>query len=122
MQTDQDQTSRASKRPRDLDPPQLPPPCPTQSASSEEISDVFDTELHKSGCLSPVKQIQHFEDFEEYPVFFCNFDDDTDEVEPDDVTSMHTAIQRVADGVGFLGYNGIDVVVTGLPRMDRMRS
>jgi len=68
-----------------------------------------------------VKQIQLLEDFEEHPVVFCNFDDDTDEAEPEDVTSMRRAVQRFADGIGILGYHNMDAVVSSLPRMDRMR-
>lgn len=122
MQTDQDQTPRPPKRLRDLDDaPQFPPPYPTKSASSEEVSEAFEAESHQSGRLSPVKQIQLLEDFEEHPVVFCNFDDDTDEAEPEDVTLMRRAIQRFADGIGILGYDNMDAVVSALPRIDRMR-
>jgi hypothetical protein len=68
-----------------------------------------------------VKQIQLLEDFEEHPVVFCNFDDDLDGAEPEDVTLMRRAIQRFADGIGILGYDSMDEVVSALPPMERMR-
>lgn len=122
MQADQDQTPRPSKRLRELDDaPQFPPPSSTKSASSEVASEAFEAESHQSGRLSPVKQIQLLEDFEEHPVIFCNFDDDVDGAEPADVTLMRRAIQRFADGIGVLGYDDMDAVVSALPPMDRMR-
>lgn len=122
MQGDQDQTPRPPKRLRDLDDaPQFLPPSPTKGASSEAVSEAFEAESHQSGRLSPVKQIQLLEDFEEHPVVFCNFDDDMDGVEPEDVMLMRRAIQRFADGIGVLGYNNMDVVVSALPPIDRMR-
>ena len=122
MQADQDKTPRPLKRLRDLDDaPQFPPPSPTKSASSEAVSEAFEAESHQSGRLSPVKQIQLLEDLEEHPVVFCNFDDDANEGEPEDVTLMRRAIQRFADGIGILGYNNMDAVISALPRIDRMR-
>jgi hypothetical protein len=122
MQADQDQTPRPSKRLRDLDDAsRFPPPSPATSASSEAVSDAFEVESHQSGRLSPVKQIQLLEDFEENPVVFCNFDDDVDGVEPDDVTFMRRAIQRFADGIGILGYDNMGEVISALPPMERMR-
>jgi hypothetical protein len=61
------------------------------------------------------------EDSEQYPVVFCNFDDDTDGAEPEDVTSMRRAVQAYADGVGILGYSNMDAVISALPPMDRIR-
>ncbi|KAF2453090.1 hypothetical protein BDY21DRAFT_388301 [Lineolata rhizophorae] len=121
-QTDRDQTPRPPKRVRDLDDAlQFPPPSLTKSASSDAVSEAFEAESHQSGRLSPVKQIQLLEDFEEQPVVFCNFDDDVDGAEPEDVVLMRRAMQRFADGIGVLGYGNVDAVVSALPPMDRMR-
>lgn len=123
MQADSDQTPRPQKRVRDLDgaPSFSPHPSPTKSASSAAISETSELESHQSGRLSPIKQLQLLEDFEEQPVIFSNFDDDEDGEEPEDVIAIRTAIQRFADGIGILGYDNIDAVVAALPSMDRMR-
>ena len=119
MQADQDQTPRPPKRLRELDDtPELLPSSSTKTASSEVGSDVFENESHQSGRLSPAKQIQLLEDFEEDPVIFCNFDDDVDGTEPEDVRLMREAIQRLADGVGILGYDNLDAVISALPPID----
>lgn len=116
---DHDQTPRPPKRIRDLnDAAQFHPPSPAQSASSDAVSEA---ESHQSGRLSPVKQIQLLEDSEEYPVVFCNFEDDADGAEPEDVTVMRRAAQRFADGVGILGYDNMDAVTSALPPMDKIR-
>jgi PD-(D/E)XK nuclease superfamily protein len=122
MQADQDQTPRPPKRLRELgDTPELPPSSPTKSASSEAVSEAFEAESHQSGRLSPVKQIQLLEDSEENPVVFCNFDDGLDGTEPEDVRLMRRAIQRLADGIGILGYDNLDAAASALPPIDRMR-
>lgn len=122
MQFDLEQTPRPPKRVRDLDgAPQFAPPSPTKSASSAAVSEASEAESHQSGRLSPVKQLQLMEDFEEQPVIFCNFDDDEDGEEPEDVTAMRRAVQRFADGVGILGYDDMDAVSYTLPPVDRMR-
>ncbi|KAL9106357.1 MAG: hypothetical protein Q9227_008626 [Pyrenula ochraceoflavens] len=109
MENDQDKTPRPSKLTRELDDaPKLPPPSETKSPSSESVSEASETESHRSGRLSPAKQIQLLEDFEEHPVVFCNFDDHTYEAEPEDVILMREAVQRLADGIGILGYDDID--------------
>jgi len=122
MQTDQDQTPRPPKRLREFDDtPELLPSSSTKTASSGVGSDVFENESHQSGRLNPAKQIQLLEDFEENPVIFCNFDDDVDGTEPEDVRLMREAIQHLTDGVGILGYDNLDAVISALPPIDRMR-
>ncbi|KAF2265845.1 hypothetical protein CC78DRAFT_579018 [Lojkania enalia] len=39
---------------------------------------------------------------------FCNFDDDVEEEEVENVITMQTAIQRFADGIEVLGYENSD--------------
>ncbi|KAF1993743.1 hypothetical protein P154DRAFT_557593 [Amniculicola lignicola CBS 123094] len=97
------------------------PPSPTKSASSTAASETSEAESHQSGRLSPVKQLQMMEDFEEQPVVFCNFDDDEDVQEPLDVMAMRRAIQRFADGVGILGYGDCNAFIHNLPPVDKMR-
>lgn len=121
MQEDVDQTPRPSKRLRDLDSVPQFPPSPTKSGSSVAVSEASEAESHRSGRLSPVKQLQLLEDLEEYPVAFCNFNDNEEGEEPEDVTAMRTAIQQFADGVGILGYNDVDTVLSTLPPIDRIR-
>lgn len=121
MQVDLDQTPRPPKRLRNLDSVFQPPLSPTKSASSVAASEAFEVESHQSGRLSPVKQLQLLEDFEEQPVVFCNFDDDGEGEEPEDVTAMRRATQQFADGIGILGYYDINAVVSTLPPIDRMR-
>lgn len=121
MQVDLDQTPRPSKRLRSLDSVFQPPLSPTKSASSAAASEASEVESHQSGRLSPVKQLQLLEDFEEQPVVFCNFDDDGEGEEPEDVTAMRRATQQFADGIGILGYYDINAVVSTLPPIDRMR-
>lgn len=121
MQVDLDQTPRPSKRLRDLDSALQFPPSPNKSSSSAAASEASEAESHQSGRLSPVKQLQLLEDFEEQPVVFCNFDDDEEGEEPEDVTAMRRAIQRFGDGIEILGYDDVEPILSALPVMDRMR-
>ncbi|KAL9078306.1 MAG: hypothetical protein Q9157_002769 [Trypethelium eluteriae] len=121
MQEDSDPTPRPLKRVRDLN--NLPglPPSPTRSALSATASEASEVESHLSGRLSPVKQLQLLEDFEENPVFFRNFNDEEEGEEPEDVTAMRRATQQFADGIAILGYPDINTVISALPPMDKMR-
>ncbi|KAH7020659.1 hypothetical protein B0J12DRAFT_393722 [Macrophomina phaseolina] len=121
MQDDLDQTPRPSKRLRDIDDVPQFPPSPTKSGSSAAASEISEVESHQSGRLSPVKQLQLLEDFEDQPVVFCNFDDEDAGDEPEDVTAMRMAIQQFADGIGILGYDDVDTVLSALSPIDRMR-
>lgn len=68
-----------------------------------------------------MKQLQLLEDFEEQPVVFCNFDDKEDGEEPEDVTEMRRADQRFADSIGILGYDDMEVVISTLSSVDKIR-
>lgn len=118
MEEDLNQTPRPSKRARDMDGTPFFPPSPTKSSAA--ASETSEVESHRSGRLSPVKQLQLLED-EDQPVVFCNFDDDQGSEEPADVTAMRSAVQQYADGVGILGYDDVNAVTTGLVQVDRMR-
>ncbi|KAL9082445.1 MAG: hypothetical protein Q9165_008891 [Trypethelium subeluteriae] len=120
MQDDLDQTPYPSKRIRDLNGVCGFPPSPTRSALSAIASEASKAELHQSGRFSPVKQLQLLEDFEENPVVFCNFDDEEDREEPEDVTTMRKTTQQFADGIGILGYPDINTVISALPPIDKM--
>lgn len=120
MEVDLDQTPRPSKRARDVDGMPLFPPSPTKSTPSAAGSETSEVESHRSGRLSPVKQLQLLED-EDQPVVFCNFDDDQEGKEPADVTAMRSAIQQYADGMGILGYDDVNAVTSELMQIDRMR-
>ena len=121
MQLDSDQTPRPSKRLRDLDSVLELPPSPTKSASSATASEASEVESHQSGRLSPAKQLQLLEDFTDQPVVFCNFDDEDEGEEPEDVTAIREAAQQFADGIGIVGYTDINAVVSALPPIDRKR-
>ncbi|PSN58847.1 hypothetical protein BS50DRAFT_595117 [Corynespora cassiicola Philippines] len=121
MEEDFDQTPRPSKRTRELDSVPHLPPSPTKSSSSAAISEASEVESHQSGRLSPVKQLQLLEDLEDQPVVFCNFDDGEEGEEPEDVTTMRSATQRFADGIGILGYDDVAAIVSSLPPMDKIR-
>lgn len=62
-------------------------------------------ESHHSRRLSPVKQLQVLENFNGQLVVFCNFDDDMEGEELEDVAVMRTAIQSFVDSIGILGYD-----------------
>jgi hypothetical protein len=120
MEDDLDQTPRPSKRARDLDGIPRFPPSPTKSTPSAAGSEASEVGSHRSGRLSPVKQLQLLED-EDQPVVFCNFDDDQEAEEPADVTAMRSAIQQYADGMGILGYDDVNAVTSELMQADKMR-
>jgi hypothetical protein len=84
----------------------LPSPSPTKSNTTPSE---FSVESHQSGRLSPSKQLQALED-EDQPVFFCNFGDTEEHEEGVDVVAMRNAIQSLADGVGILGYEDLNIV------------
>ncbi|KAF1919806.1 hypothetical protein BDU57DRAFT_536750 [Ampelomyces quisqualis] len=121
------QTPRPSKRQRDitgvpqlpLDSPRLfPSPSPTKSNTTPSEASI---ESHQSGRLSPSKQLQALED-EDQPVFFCNFGDIEEHEQRVDVAAMRDAIQRLADGVGILGYENIHIITASLSlTLDRRR-
>lgn len=115
------QTPRPSKRRRDLDHTHQfsPPASPSRSESTASISS------HRSGRLSPIKQIQALEELGR-PVIFCDLDSleaEGEQARPD-VTAMHTAVQMLADGFEILEYGDADTFhasITELPAMDKKR-
>jgi len=116
-----DDTPRPLKRRRDLHNTYhfSRPASPTKSESNVSISS------HKSGRLSPVKQIQALEDFE-HPVTFRDFDSlqVAGKRQHQDVTAIQGAIQTLADGVGIVEDNSTDAFKAGiaeLPELDRKR-
>ncbi|KAL5420726.1 hypothetical protein PMIN04_006217 [Paraphaeosphaeria minitans] len=98
----------------------LPPPSLTKSTPSAAGSETSEVESHRSGHLSPLKQLQLLED-EDQPVMFCNFDDDQEGEEPADVRAMRSAIQQFADSVEILSYDDVNTVTSELMQTDRMR-
>ena len=92
-----------------------------RSSSNNAPSEASEVESHQSGRLSPVKQLQVLEDFDEQPVVFCNFDGEGEGNEPEDVSLMRGAAQQFADGIGILGCDNMDTILRSLPRTDRLR-
>ena len=68
----------------------------SEDAASEEL------ESHRSGRLSPSKQLAYLEDRDE-PVIFCDFQSTQAEM-LEDVQELRRRVQRLSDGVGILGY------------------
>lgn len=87
-------------------------------AASDAASDVGS---HRSGRMSPTKQMQRLEDLADFPVHFCNFGDAGFE-EPDIVTDMQVSLQRLAHGIGILAYEDgeVEELVQTLPAAERM--
>ena len=99
---DIDVTPRPTKKRRhgleDIEPSEHFSPMSAQSedGASEEL------ESHHSGRLSPSKQLAYLEDRDE-PVIFCDFQSTQAEM-LEDVQKLRSRVQRLADGVGILGY------------------
>ena len=71
-----------------------------QSQSSAPNSEL---ESHKSGRMSPSKQMAQLEDLE-HPVQVLDFGS-AEASMPEDVEKMRAEAQLLADGIGILGYN-----------------
>ncbi|KAI1670790.1 hypothetical protein Ptr902_08132 [Pyrenophora tritici-repentis] len=113
-----EKTPRPAKRRRGFD--DTPNFSPTPSSRSESTASVTS---HKSGNLSPVKQIEALKDLER-PVIFCDFNSIDADSKRSDVAAMRTAAQMLAEGVGILEYANADVFnasIAELPDLDRMR-
>lgn len=93
---------------------------PTPSSNSESTASATS---HRSGRLSPVKQIEALKDLER-PVIFCDFNSVDADSERSDIAAMRTVAQMLAEGVGILEYANADVFnasIAELPDLDRMR-
>lgn len=77
------------------------PSTPSLSSRSESSCANDDLESHKSGRMSPTKQMAQLED-QEHPVVFYDFEMPGLEI-PEDVEKLRAKAQRLADGVGILG-------------------
>jgi len=77
------------------------PSTPSLSSRSETSCANDDLESHKSGRMSPTKQMAQLED-QEQPVVFYDFEMPGVEI-PEDVEKLRANAQRLADGVGILG-------------------
>ena len=107
------ETPRPAKRLRD------PDGAPIDTSNSDVSS-------HCSGRRSPIKQLRFLESRAKRPIVYCNFDDDMEGPEPDDVTIMRTSIQQFADGIGVLGYDKHGMTAlkrdsSGLSSLDKLR-
>jgi hypothetical protein len=93
---------------------------PTPSSRSDSAASAFS---HKSGRLSPVKQIEALKDLER-PVIFCDFDCLDAASGRRDVATMRNAAQTLADGVGILEYENehvFNLSIAALPDLDKKR-
>jgi hypothetical protein len=118
VMSDEQETPRPAKRRRDFD--GTFHFSPTPSSRSESTASVTS---HKSGRISPVKQIEALKDLER-PVIFCDFNSIDADSERSDVAAMRTAAQLLAEGVGILEYTDADIFnasISRLPDLDRMR-
>lgn len=116
--SDDQETPRPAKRLREInDPYRFSPTSSTRSDSTASATS------HKSGRLSPTKQIHALRDLER-PVIFCDFDSAETDSGRSDVAAMRTAVQMLADGVGILDYDNADEFGASLARLlelDRAR-
>ena len=97
-----DQTPRPPKRQRRLSPSASESSLSLSLRSSE--SGVADyVESHKSGRMSPTKQMMALEDLKE-PVVYYDFGETCAQMK-EDVEEMRATVQRIADGIGILGRN-----------------
>ena len=82
-----------------------PPTVPLQSFDTQSESSSANSELesHKSGRMSPSKQMTQLEDLE-HPIKVLDFGSDEASV-LENVEKLRAEAQLLADGVGILGYN-----------------
>jgi hypothetical protein len=116
--SDEQETPRPAKRRRDLD--DAFSFSPTSSSKSDTTASVTS---HKSGRLSPIKQIRALKHLDR-PVIFCDFNSADADSDRSDIASMRTAAQTLAEGVGILGYDNADefeASIGGLSHLDRSR-
>lgn len=116
--SDDQETPRPAKRLREIN--DLYHFSPTSSIRSDSTAS---TTSHKSGRLSPTKQIHALRDLER-PVIFCDFDSVEADRGRSDVTAMQTAVQMLADGVGIVDYDNADTFrasIAKLSELDRAR-
>ena len=98
------ETPRPLKRARTFDEPNYSPAeSPTKSESVD--SRLSELESHKSGRLSPVKQMQYLHQANVNPIFWRDFGDHEDGQEQDDVIAMRTAIEQFAEGYGIIAFD-----------------
>ncbi|RYN35571.1 hypothetical protein AA0117_g12369 [Alternaria alternata] len=100
--SDDQETPRPAKRRRDFD--GTFHFSPTPSSRSESTASVTS---HRSGRLSPVKQIGAPKDLER-PIIFCDFNSLDADSERSDVAAIRTAAQMLAEGVGTLDAGGAE--------------
>ncbi|CBY02346.1 predicted protein [Plenodomus lingam JN3] len=120
-------TPRPSKQQRDADnTPQTPlgelgfVPSLSPRKSNASTSDIT-MASNQSSRFGPLRQLQVLAD-DHQPILFRNFCDVEDYEERADVATMRCAIQRLADGVGILGYEDVQTVTASLSStMDRLR-
>ncbi|KAF3030367.1 hypothetical protein E8E12_001070 [Didymella heteroderae] len=116
--SDDRETPRPAKRLREINDPYHS--SPTSSSRSDSTASATS---HKSGRLSPTKQIHALRDLER-PVIFCDFDSVEADSGRSDVAAMRTAVQILADGVGVVDYDNADEFGASLARfleMERAR-
>jgi hypothetical protein len=116
--SDEQETPRPAKRRLDLD--DAFSFSPTSSSRSDTTASITS---HKSGRLSPTKQIRALKHLDR-PVLFCDFNSADADSDRSDVVAMRTAAQMLAEGVGILEYDDageFEASVAGLSHLDRMR-
>ena len=72
-------------------------------ARSQSSSAKSELESHRSGRMSPTKQMAQLEDLE-HPIQVLDFGSMEANV-PENVETMRAEAQLLADGIGILGYN-----------------
>jgi len=106
MDDSADQTPRASKKRNRGGNIALTPSVASESSLSLRSSESGATghiESHKSGRMSPTKQMMVLEDLKE-PVLYYDFCDPSAQMR-EDAEGIRATVQRIADGIGILGRN-----------------
>ncbi|KAF3036742.1 hypothetical protein E8E11_004165 [Didymella keratinophila] len=111
---DDQETPRPAKRLREINDPFYF--SPTSSSRSDSTASVTS---HKSGRLSPTKQIHALRDLER-PVIFCDFNSVEADSGRSDVAAMRTAVQMLADGVGIVDYDNADAFGASLAQLSEL--
>lgn len=81
----------------------IAPPKVFDAHSSQGSVDSSELESHKSGRMSPTKQLAQMEDLD-HPIRILDFGDSEVEM-PQDVETLIADVQLLADGIGILGYS-----------------
>jgi hypothetical protein len=112
--SDDQETPRPAKRLREINDPFY-----FSSTLSSRSNSTASVTSHKSGRLSPTKQIHALRNLER-PVIFCDLNSIESDGGRSDVAAMRTAVQMLADGVGIVEYDSADAFRASLDQLSAL--